>query len=832
MIIKSVRFRSGISSLRHRRSVGISSQQQQPPSNKQPIPPQCRQRMIMSCLIKSACIKSVLPSVRIPAQVRSIRHSLPSFPRVPSLPRVPNIRSISLPRPSMPSMPSLPKGCSMPKVPMPTNPTKIIYRTFSSMKRSYHSSSSSSNNSRNNDGNNKRNSNSKKGEENIGVNSTNIDTNSSVNNNNSDNNSNHNHDNSNNNNLNKNNAVVLCGGSNGTNYFSSYWSSGRCTGIEEDVRIVTRRPENYVPFTPPIVVTEPGDMIDASIEEDSRTGENNIMNSNSFESIGGSLSSQLSSLSSSLASQLSFQQTKYASANNNIDLNEHDTDDDDTSTYSSGPIQTYTYDNIDNAVNGASSIWLSAPVSGYQSILNEIMPALTREGKRRISRNETPLVLMIMYAQGGVDWMTIQACKDGILPPGIIIGLLKNFPSLIKTVNTNVPGYAAGATSTVVKRHVTNLGFHPDAGHFAAVPSDKDSLAIVSDTIRKFLPTLEQERGRGSSFEHVENILAKASSIISNGPSPIPHVHALPSPLLCTLGAPNQFLHPAAIAGFVGPPPGRTFSEVPYFYKGNDPETFTTLANIWCESLVLSQKCEAELGIPGLFNLFGATRLVRSFVGALDAHRWPLKVREWFASGAFRFSARLHAARLPVVPANDDNNYNGNDNGGGSGDVTTTIPTKKRLRFDTESRAIVDDIGHGLVVLLGIAHIVGQDMPRTMELVLEQQVYVKKEFVVFRDGKLVLGGRDLKDSGAPQAYGVHDLEGLRDLVLRQKINTKTTTHDDAALSTREDTIENEDTTKMVMATTTTSHSKSNIIKRQRHWKEARMKRRRWKGWSS
>eukprot|EP00592_Proboscia_alata_P004891 CAMPEP_0194367022 /NCGR_PEP_ID=MMETSP0174-20130528/15147_1 /TAXON_ID=216777 /ORGANISM="Proboscia alata, Strain PI-D3" /LENGTH=610 /DNA_ID=CAMNT_0039142583 /DNA_START=157 /DNA_END=1989 /DNA_ORIENTATION=- len=538
-----------------------------------------------------------------------------------------------------------------------------------------------------------------------------------------------------------NDALVLCGGSNGTNYYSSYWSSGRCTGVEEDVRIVTRRPQNYVPFTPCIVATEPGDMIDASSDS--------LKNKNKMKS---DENGPLSSLSSSLSSLLSPDEENGKNSEK------------DSSTYKSGPIRTYIYDDIDAAVSGASSVWISAPVSAYKSIFESIMPALGREGRKRLKRNEPPLVLMVMYAQGGVDWMIVRAC-GGVLPDGVVLGLLKNFPSLIKTLNIPISGG--------VQRHVTNLGFAPDAGHFASVPSSQLNNDIVSDIIRRFLPTLEQERGRGSKFENVENILAEASARVSNMPSPIPHVYALPSPLLCTLGAPNQFLHPAAIAGYVGPPPGRTFAEAPFFYKNNDPKTFTKLANIWCESAVLSQKCESALQISGLFGLFGATRLVRGVLAELDAHLWPLKIRELFASFSFRFSARLHAARLPMVPVHDEDN---DKEGRGSADKK-----QQRLRFDTNSRAIVDDIGHGLVVLLGIAKIVKQDMPHTMQLVLEQQVYVKKEFVVFCDGKLVLEGRDLHESGAPQAYGVNDLEGLRGLVTMQKMNLTTnvdTTNDE------------------------------------------------------
>ena len=39
--------------------------------------------------------------------------------------------------------------------------------------------------------------------------------------------------------------VVLCGGSNGTAYFSGLWSSGRLPSGAHPVRVVTRRPERF-----------------------------------------------------------------------------------------------------------------------------------------------------------------------------------------------------------------------------------------------------------------------------------------------------------------------------------------------------------------------------------------------------------------------------------------------------------------------------------------------------------------------------------------------------------------------------------------------------------
>jgi len=47
--------------------------------------------------------------------------------------------------------------------------------------------------------------------------------------------------------------VVLCGGSNGTSYFSGLWSSGRLPSGAHPVRVVSRRPDS---FSKPLTVRE------------------------------------------------------------------------------------------------------------------------------------------------------------------------------------------------------------------------------------------------------------------------------------------------------------------------------------------------------------------------------------------------------------------------------------------------------------------------------------------------------------------------------------------------------------------------------------------------
>ena len=126
-------------------------------------------------------------------------------------------------------------------------------------------------------------------------------------------------------------AVVCRGGSNGTAFFSSFWSSGRCGGRAYDVRILTRSPQKFPPAVPPLQVIE--------------------------DTTQGSV------------------------------------------TYPSGPTTAFCYDRAAEAVAGASSMWISAPVNAYQAIIRAVWPAVVQEGRDRLARGLTPFSLVVLYGQ-------------------------------------------------------------------------------------------------------------------------------------------------------------------------------------------------------------------------------------------------------------------------------------------------------------------------------------------------------------------------------------------------------------------------------------------------
>jgi hypothetical protein len=98
-----------------------------------------------------------------------------------------------------------------------------------------------------------------------------------------------------------------------------------------------------------------------------------------------------------------------------------------------------------------------------------------------------------------------------------------------------------------------------------------------------------------------------------------------------------------------------------------------------------------------------------------------------------------------------------------------------RIRPNPATRFFTDDVQHGLCIYLGLAELLGfdleRDMKTTLYVVRRLQRWMKKEFVLPRgaanDGnenrrQLIVGSaRDLAETSAPQAFGVHSVESLK-----------------------------------------------------------------------
>jgi hypothetical protein len=128
---------------------------------------------------------------------------------------------------------------------------------------------------------------------------------------------------------------------------------------------------------------------------------------------------------------------------------------------------------------------------------------------------------------------------------------------------------------------------------------------------------------------------------------------------------------------------------------------------------------------------------------------------EFSMSYGLSHNSRLGAVLAPAVPVPNDD---------------PTDKTTRRVRPITTTRFFLDDLPHGLCLMLGLASILGfdleRDMPETLACVRKLQRWMGKEYVVpagsSAKGRAVIEeARDLAETSAPQAFGVRTVDGLK-----------------------------------------------------------------------
>ena len=98
-----------------------------------------------------------------------------------------------------------------------------------------------------------------------------------------------------------------------------------------------------------------------------------------------------------------------------------------------------------------------------------------------------------------------------------------------------------------------------------------------------------------------------------------------------------------------------------------------------------------------------------------------------------------------------------------------------RIKPNTKTRFFTDDTQHGLCIYLGLAELLGfdleRDMKTTLYVVRRLQHWMGKEFVLPENKanggngkekkKIVSSARDVAETSAPQAFGIHSIQELR-----------------------------------------------------------------------
>ena len=219
----------------------------------------------------------------------------------------------------------------------------------------------------------------------------------------------------------------------------------------------------------------------------------------------------------------------------------------------------------------------------------------------------------------------------------------------------------------------------------------------------------------------------------------------------------NQFLHSAILAdmfrGYI-PGSGQTYDEHRLFYGATNSRSGTDMFRLQLTEQPALARAVAELlaATPGaavsleseLYSELGSWLLGRvAPVLFLGSSRAREAVAAPIYGTMIRSNQRLSAVKAPMRPV---------------GAAFEPI---------TESRMYLDDVPHGLCVLLGMAELLGVRLPTTVALIHECQAQMGKQYIALapnEEGKYC-HGRDWGETAAPQTYGVRSKGQLRDLLL-------------------------------------------------------------------
>jgi len=194
--------------------------------------------------------------------------------------------------------------------------------------------------------------------------------------------------------------------------------------------------------------------------------------------------------------------------------------------------------------------------------------------------------------------------------------------------------------------------------------------------------------------------------------------------LTLTLANTGQLIHPGIMYGLSRDKENTTFSpdEIPLFYQGVDQSTADILQAMSDEVQTIAGELAAHL--PD-FNP----------QEVLSVHDWLLRSYPAdIADGstlrrAFNTNKAYVGLRLP-----------------------TRVVGPDTFAVDYTARYLAEDVPYGLVVLRGIAELVGAATPTIDEVITWAQAHLKQQYLI--NG--TLSGPDLAKTRAPQAYGILD----------------------------------------------------------------------------
>lgn len=197
--------------------------------------------------------------------------------------------------------------------------------------------------------------------------------------------------------------------------------------------------------------------------------------------------------------------------------------------------------------------------------------------------------------------------------------------------------------------------------------------------------------------------------------------------LSLTLAGTGQIIHPGVMFGLFSTWDGSLFDEAPLFYQGIDDNTAEILQFLSDEIQTLREDFEhryPHLDLSSVRSL--AEWLCLSYADEIED---TSSLQTYFVTNRSYVGLKVPMRQV---------------NGG-------LVP-------DFKTRYLSEDVPFALLATRGIAELAGVPTPIMDEVITWAQQQLGKEFLV--DGKLK--GRDVKNSRAPQRFGIQDLDSMID----------------------------------------------------------------------
>lgn len=198
--------------------------------------------------------------------------------------------------------------------------------------------------------------------------------------------------------------------------------------------------------------------------------------------------------------------------------------------------------------------------------------------------------------------------------------------------------------------------------------------------------------------------------------------------LTLTLANTGQLIHPGIMYGLGRGQEPATFSgaDIPLFYQGVDDATAAILQQ-------LSDEVQAITGaVAQHWPQFNPAEVPSLYTWTRQAYPDDITDSSTLRR-AFNTNRAYAGLRLPTRPVGPDT-----------------------FRIDYQTRYLAEDVPYGLVVVRGIAELVGVQTPMIDEVITWAQAHLGRQYLV----KGRLAGSDLKQTRAPQVFGIQSIQTM------------------------------------------------------------------------